>query len=90
MSANSPYLGSTIQSSGRAEVDVDRRLAQAFKAFRALRKAVFGNKDLTLQTKRAIYRACVLSVLLYVVVVLFHERGNPFSQGWYKWGTLKL
>ncbi len=65
MSANPPYLGSTIQSSGRAEVDVDRRLAQAFKAFRALRKAVFGNKDLTLKTKRAIYQACVLSVLLH-------------------------
>ena len=60
-----PYLGSTTQSSGRAEVDVGRRLAQASKAFRASRKAVFGNKDLTLKTKRAIYQACVLSVLLY-------------------------
>ena len=26
---------------------------------------------------------------MYVLyVLLFHERGNPFSQGWYKWGTL--
>ena len=60
-----PYLGSTIQSSGRAEVDVSRRLAQASKAFGTLHKAVFGNKDLTLETKRDIYQACVLSVLLY-------------------------
>ena len=60
-----PCLGPTIQSSGRAEVDVSRRLAQASKAFRALRKAVFGNKDMTLKTKRAIYQACVLSVLMY-------------------------
>ena len=60
-----PYLGSTIQSSARAEVDVSSRLTQASKAFRALRKAVFGNKDLTLETKCAIYQACVLSVLLY-------------------------
>ena len=60
-----PYLGSTIQSSGRAEVDVSRRVAQASKAFGPLRKAVFGNKDLTLETKHDIYQACVLSVLLY-------------------------
>ena len=31
----------------------------------------------------------VLSVYC-IIVLLFHERGNPFSQGWYKWGTLKL
>ena len=60
-----PYLGSTIQSSGRAEVDVGRRLAQASKAFGALHKAVFGNKDLTLKIKHTIYQACVLPVLLY-------------------------
>ena len=36
-----PYLGSIIAGSGRMDVDVDRRVAQASKAFGALRKAVF-------------------------------------------------
>ena len=33
-----PYLGSIIESSGKMDVDVDRRIAQASKAFDALRK----------------------------------------------------
>ena len=36
-----PYLGSLIDNSGRATVDVERRVAQASRAFGALRKAVF-------------------------------------------------
>ena len=32
----------------------------------------------------------VHNMLCYVMLLLFHERGNPFSRGWYKWGTLKL
>ena len=60
-----PYLGSIIDSSGRANVDVERRVAQASRAFGALRKAVFLDKNLSRRTKRKIYDACVLSVLLY-------------------------
>ena len=60
-----PYLGSLIAESGRIDADVERRVSQASRAFGALRKAVFLDKDLTLATKRKIYRACVLSVLLY-------------------------
>ena len=60
-----PYLGSLIAASGRMDGDVDRRIAQASRAFGALRKAVFMDKDLTLKTKRKIYQACVLPVLLY-------------------------
>ena len=57
-----PYLCSVIAGSGRMDVDVDRRVAQAFGA---LRKAVFLDKNLSLGTKRKLYNACVLSVLLY-------------------------
>ena len=60
-----PYLGSLITSSGRMDMDIDRRIAQASKAFGALRKAVFLDRNLSLSTKRRIYTACVLSVLLY-------------------------
>ena len=60
-----PYLGSLIASSGRMDVDVDKRVAQASKAFGALRKAVFLDRNLSLSTKRRPYNACVLPVLLY-------------------------
>ena len=59
------YLGSRIAASGRMDGDVEMRIAQASRAFGALRKAVFMDKNLTLYTKRMIYNACVLSVLLY-------------------------
>ncbi len=45
--------------------EVDRRIKQASKAFGSLRKAVFADRDLSLKTKRKIYLACVLSILLY-------------------------
>ena len=59
------YLGSQVDSSGRMTVDVDKRIAQASKAYGALKKAVFRDHDLTISTKRKVYQACVLSVLLY-------------------------
>ena len=46
-----PYLGSVIQSSGRVDVDIERRITLASKAFGALRKSVFMDRDLNLQTK---------------------------------------
>ena len=58
-----PYLGSMIAASGRIDVDVENRTAKASRAFGALRKAVFLDKDLLLCTKRKVYQACVMSVL---------------------------
>lgn len=46
-------------------MDVDRRVAQASRAYGTLGKAVFLDKHLRLTTKGKIYNACVLSVLLY-------------------------
>ena len=60
-----PYLGSLIAESGRAHEEVDRRIASACRAFGALRQPIFEDSDLSITTKRYIYRACVLSVLLY-------------------------
>ena len=56
---------SYIANSGRMDADVDKRVAQALKAFGALKKAVFLDKNLSLTTKRRLYNAYVLSVLLY-------------------------
>ena len=62
-----PYLGSLIAASGRIDVDVlvERRIIRASQAFGALKKSVFRDKNLTLNTKRKVYQACVLSILLY-------------------------
>ena len=60
-----PYLESIVAASGTVDAEVDRRIAQASKAFGALRKPVFQDKNLSLHTKRAIYKACGLTVLLY-------------------------
>ena len=59
------YLGSVISSSGRVQPDIDKRIAQASRAFGALRQPVFNNRDLRVETKRKVYQACVLSILLY-------------------------
>ena len=59
------YLGSVVSSDGRIDAEVDCRIAKASKAFRALRCAVFKDSNLTITTKRRVYEACVLSILLY-------------------------
>lgn len=58
------YLGSLVSPSTRAGLEVDRRLAAASRAFGALRK-VLCNSSFSFKTKRMLYSACVLSVLLY-------------------------
>ena len=60
-----PYLGLRIESSGRMMLDVEKRIAQESRAFGALKKLVLLDKHLNISTKRKIYQACVLSVLLY-------------------------
>ena len=60
-----PYLGSLVASSGRVDTEVEKRIAQASRAFGALRKPVFSDSTLYVATKRKVYQACVLSILLY-------------------------
>ncbi len=60
-----PYLGSLMSESGRSHDEVDRRITSASKAFGALRRAVYKDHTLSVKTKRSIYDACVLPVLLY-------------------------
>ena len=59
-----PYLGSLVASNGKVDAEVNKRIANASKAFGALRGAVFKDKNLTITTKRKVYQAFVLSVLL--------------------------
>ena len=46
-------------------MELDRRIAKAARAFGSLRKPTFQDRHLSIATKRQVYRAVVLSVLLH-------------------------
>ena len=46
-------------------MDCEKRLSQASRAFGALQKAVFMDRDLKMETKCSVCQVCVLYVLLY-------------------------
>ena len=54
-----------IEACGGVVSEVNCRIAQASRAFSSLRDSVFTASDLTLETKRMVYRSVVLGVLLY-------------------------
>lgn len=68
------YLGSTITSTFSLEEEINARIGNAATNFGRLSKRAWDNKRLTLKTKIQIYRACVLSTLLYS-----SETWTPYS-----------
>lgn len=66
------YLGVVIQRHGSGDLAVTERLEKARKAFWALNSSVWSVQQLSLSTKLSVYRACVLSVLLYGAEVWTH------------------
>ena len=59
------YLGCTISSNARIDGEIDNRLAKANSAFGRLYKRVWNNKHLRITTMISVYRAVVLTTLLY-------------------------
>ncbi|XP_037780164.1 uncharacterized protein LOC119576558 [Penaeus monodon] len=59
------YLGCTITSDSKIDREVDNRLAKANSAFGRLYKRVWNNKQLKKGTKISVYRAVILTTLLY-------------------------
>ena len=59
------YLGSVLEAKGGVGKEVGERIAKAARAFGALKGPVFRNSNLSYKTKRLVYRAVVLGVLLY-------------------------
>ena len=59
------YLGSVISNDATVAKDVDNRLAKANSSFGRLRKRVWNNHSLRLSTKILVYRAAVVTTLLY-------------------------
>ena len=59
------YLGSIVEVHGEVQKDVEDKIARASRAFGVLCRPVFQDKGLSLKTKRMMYRAVVMGVLLH-------------------------
>ena len=59
------YLGAVVETQGELAKDMEDKIARASRAFGALCRPVFRDDDLSNKTKRMVYRAAVLGVLLY-------------------------
>ena len=64
-SENFTFLYSNLSFSGDLTNEIQRRINLASSAFGRLSKRVFGNQDLTIHTKIAVYDAVVISTILY-------------------------
>ena len=62
---NFTYLGSNLSFSGDLTNEIQRRINLATSAFGCLSKRVFGNQNLMIHTKIAVYNAVVNSTILY-------------------------
>ena len=59
------YLGSCISRDGELNREVSERLAKAARMFSCLCSSIFVNRRLSIDTKRCVHVATVLSTLLY-------------------------
>ena len=59
------YLGNTISSSGCINDEIQRRMAMSSAFFGRLRQRFWNNHHVSMRVKSKVYRAIVLSTLLY-------------------------
>jgi len=59
------YLGSVVSSDGSVSGEVKRRIGMALAAFQTLKPSLWKRKEVSLSTKMKVFRAVVLSRLLY-------------------------
>ena len=59
------YLGSTVMNNNKMDEELNTRMSNASTSYGRLKEKVWHNKDLTFKTKCSVYRAVVLSSLLY-------------------------
>ncbi len=62
---NFKYLGSVLEANGGVGMEVRKRIAKTARAFGALKGPIFNNSNLSYKTKRMVYKAVVLGILLY-------------------------
>ena len=60
-----PYLGSTISESLSLDSEISKRIGKAAGTLSRLTDRVWANDTLRVSTKMSVYRACILSTLLY-------------------------
>ena len=81
------YLGSTISDTLSLDTDLNRRIGKASTTMSSLTKRVWKNRQITENPKIQVYRACVLSTLLYgseswVLHARHEHKLNPFHLAW--------
>ena len=59
------YLGSTTTDTVLLDRELSKHIGKALTAFSKLAKRVWENKYLTIPTKTNVYKACIISTLLY-------------------------
>ena len=59
------YLGSIIASDGHMEAELQKRMSKASMSFGRLRERFWDNHNVSIRVKGKIYRAIILSTLLY-------------------------
>ena len=59
------YLGSTVTDNLSLDTELNKRIGKATSTLSRLTKKVWENKQLTISTKIAVYKACIVSTLLY-------------------------
>ena len=59
------YLGSIIASDGHIEAELQKRMSKASMSFWRLRERLWNNHNVSIRLKGKIYRAIILSTLLY-------------------------
>lgn len=72
------YLGGLIDQTGKPGPEVSRRLAEARGVYQNL-KRVWRHAGLGLRYKLRIYKACVVSKLLYNLSTLWHTKSQLAS-----------
>ena len=60
-----PYLGSKINQTALLDDEIANRISKASDAFGKLRSRVCNERGLRLKTKMSVYRAVIISILLY-------------------------
>ena len=59
------YLGRIIASDGHIEAELQKRITKANMSFGCIRERLWNNNNVSLRVKGKIYRAIILSTLLY-------------------------
>ena len=72
------YLGSTITDNLSIDSELNKRIGNAAMTLSRLTKRVWSNNKLSDHTKVNVYKACVISTLLYAMHAHQEKRLNVF------------